>query len=88
MRSFITFTVLPRIIRIIKARRIRWAEHVARMEERRDTYKILVGKLEGKKPLDLDVDGRIILSWILEREDGVVLTKLIWLRTGSSGGPL
>ena len=30
---------------------MRWAGHVARMGERRDVYKILVGKPEGKKPL-------------------------------------
>jgi hypothetical protein len=37
---------------------------------------------------DLDVGGRIILEWILEREDGVVWTGLMWLRIGTSGGPL
>jgi hypothetical protein len=36
------------IIRIIKSRRIRWAGHVARMGEKRNTYRILVGKPEGK----------------------------------------
>jgi hypothetical protein len=36
---------------------------------------------------DLDVGGRI-LEWILERQDGVVWTGLIWLRIGTSGGPL
>jgi transcription termination factor 2 len=38
----------PSIIRIIKSRRMRWAGHVARMEEKRKTYRLLVGKLEGK----------------------------------------
>jgi hypothetical protein len=28
-----------------------WAEHVARMREKRNGYRILVGKLEGKRPL-------------------------------------
>jgi len=28
-----------------------WGEHVARMGEMRNAYKILVGKLEGKRPL-------------------------------------
>jgi hypothetical protein len=41
----------PSIIRIIKSRRIRWAGHVTRMEEKRSAYRILVGKQEGKKPL-------------------------------------
>jgi len=30
---------------------MRWAGHVARMGERRDVYKVLVGKPEGKRPL-------------------------------------
>jgi hypothetical protein len=38
------------------------------MGEKRDAYKILVGKPEGSRPLGtLDVDGRIIFGWILER---------------------
>ena len=35
----------------VKSRRMRWAGHVARMEEGRGLYKVLVGKPEGKKPL-------------------------------------
>jgi hypothetical protein len=41
----------PNIIRAIKIRRIRWVEHVARMGEMRNVCNILVGKLEGKRPL-------------------------------------
>jgi hypothetical protein len=41
----------PSIIRIIKSRRIRWAGHVARMGEKRNVYRLLVGKPEGKRPL-------------------------------------
>jgi hypothetical protein len=37
----------PSIIRIMKARRMKWAEHVARMGEKR----LLVGKPEGRRPL-------------------------------------
>jgi hypothetical protein len=39
------------IIRIIKSRRMRWAGHVARMGEKIITYRLLVGKPEGKRPL-------------------------------------
>jgi hypothetical protein len=35
----------------MKSRRMRWAEHVARMDWKRDAYRLLVGKLEGKRPL-------------------------------------
>jgi hypothetical protein len=40
----------PNIIRQIKSRRMRWARHVARMEEERNVYKVLMGKPEGKRP--------------------------------------
>jgi hypothetical protein len=42
---------LPNIFRVIKLRRMRWAGCVARMGERRDVYRVLVGKPEGKRPL-------------------------------------
>jgi hypothetical protein len=38
----------PNIIRMIKSRRMRWAGHVARMGEKRNAYRILVGKPVGK----------------------------------------
>jgi hypothetical protein len=38
----------PSIIRIIKSRRMRWAGHVARMGEKRNAYRLLVVKPEGK----------------------------------------
>jgi hypothetical protein len=41
----------PCIIRIIKSRSIRWAGNVARMGEKRNAYRISVGKPEGKRPL-------------------------------------
>ena len=42
----------PNIVRVIKSRRrMRWAGHVARMEEGRGVHKVLVGKPEGKRPL-------------------------------------
>jgi hypothetical protein len=40
----------PNIIRVIKSRRLRGAGHVARMEERRGSYRALVGKPEGRRP--------------------------------------
>jgi hypothetical protein len=41
----------PSIIRMIKSRRMRWVGHVARIGEKRNAYRILVGKPEGKRPL-------------------------------------
>ena len=48
----------PNIVRVIKSRRMRWAEHVAHMGERRGVYRVLVGKLEGKRPF-----GRLRPRW-------------------------
>jgi hypothetical protein len=56
------------IIRVNKSRMMRWAGHAARMVERRNAYRIMVGKPEGKSPLeDQDVGWWTMLKWILER---------------------
>jgi hypothetical protein len=44
---------------MIKSRRVRWAEYVARMGEPRNACRILVGKPEGKRPL-----GRPRRRWV------------------------
>jgi len=41
----------PNIVRVIKSRRLRWAGHVARIEESRSAFKILTGTPTGKRPL-------------------------------------
>jgi hypothetical protein len=41
----------PSIIRMIKSRRMKWTGHVARRGAKRNAYKILVGKPEGKRAL-------------------------------------
>jgi hypothetical protein len=47
------------MIRMIKSKRMRWAGHVARIGEKRNAYRILVGMPEGKRPL-----GRPRRSWV------------------------
>jgi hypothetical protein len=42
----------PDIIWQIKSRRMRWTGHVAHMGERRNLYRVLVGKPKGKRPLE------------------------------------
>jgi len=49
----------PNIVRVIKSRRMRWAGYVARMGEERGVYRVLVGKLEGRRPL-----GRPRRRWV------------------------
>jgi hypothetical protein len=41
---------IPNIVRVVKSRRIGWAEHVAHMWVYRVVYRVLVGKPEGKRP--------------------------------------
>jgi hypothetical protein len=50
---------LPSIIRMIKSRRVRWMGHVARMGEKRNACRLLVGKPEGRRPL-----GRPRQRWV------------------------
>jgi hypothetical protein len=79
----------PNIIPVIKSRRIRWAEHVARKGDRRCVYRILVGKPYGKRSL-----GRPMRRW----EDNIknnssrsgvgAWVGLIWLRIGIIDGHL
>jgi hypothetical protein len=77
----------PSITKIIKSGRMRWAGNVARIGEKRNAYRILVGKPDGKRPL-----GRPRRRWVgnikmnLKRQEGMVCTRSIWLRRGTSGG--
>jgi len=41
----------PIIVWVTKSRRIRWAGHVARMDEEKGVFRMLVGKPEGRRPL-------------------------------------
>jgi hypothetical protein len=49
----------PNIVWVIKSRRMRWAGHMARMGKERGAYRVLVGKLEGKRLL-----GRPRCRWV------------------------
>jgi hypothetical protein len=72
-----------RIIRMVKSRRRRLAGHVARLGEKRNVYRILVGKPEGKRPL-----GRPRHRWVDNNKmdlGGMVWIALIWLRIGTGG---
>ena len=46
-------------VRVIKSRIMRWAGNVARMDEERGVYRVLVGKPDGKRPL-----GRPRRRWV------------------------
>jgi len=58
------------------------------MGEEMGVYRVLVGKLEGRRPLgDLGVDGRI-LGWISRRWDVCIWTGLGWPRIETDDGRL
>jgi hypothetical protein len=67
----------PIIITMMKSRRMRSTGHVAFMGDSRNTYRIFV-----------DVGGPILFEWILEKENGVVWSGLIWLRIRTADGIL
>ena len=78
----------PNTVRVIKSRRLRWAGHVARMEEGRSAFKILNDKSTGKRPL-----GRTRRGWednirMDLEEIGMRGIGLIRLRIGIIGEPL
>ena len=61
----------PHIIGLIKSIRIRWAVHVARVEERTGAYWVLVGYVVERGHLeDLRVDVRIIIRWVFRKCGG------------------
>jgi hypothetical protein len=53
----------PKIIRVIKSRRMRWAGHVARMGDMTNAFKIWLENHSG----DPGIDGRMIIECILEK---------------------
>jgi hypothetical protein len=59
------------------------------MREKRNAYRILVGKPEKKRLLERPNAGeRLVVSWVLERYNSVIFTGSMWLRTGIDGGLL
>ena len=80
---------LPNIVRVVNSRRMRCAGHVALMGEGRGVHRVLVGNLEGKRPL-----GRPRHRWEdnikmdLQKLEGLVGTGWSWLRIGTGGGHL
>jgi hypothetical protein len=63
---------------MIKSRRMRWAVHVATMEEPRNAYRILVGHPEGKRPL-----GRPRCRWVDKIK--IELRKIGWYGLDRTG---
>jgi hypothetical protein len=67
----------PSIIRITKSRRMRWAGHVARMGEKRNPFRLLVGKREGRSL------GRPRRRWVYNIK--MDLVEIVWCGVGWIG---
>jgi hypothetical protein len=89
MRSSMICYSSPTFVRVIKSRRMRWAGHVALIRDGRGEYRVLVGKLEAKRPL-----GRARCRWEeninidLQEWDMGAWTGWTWLRIERGGGHL
>ena len=88
-RSLMICIPHPIFFRAIKSRGMRWAGHVARTEERRGVYRVLVGKPEGKRPLGRPrprLEGNIKME--IQGMGLGLWTGSSWLRIGTGGGRL
>jgi hypothetical protein len=74
---------------VIKSRRVSWAGHVACTGEMKNAYNILIGKSEGKRPLERPIhiwENNIRMD--LKEIGWEVVDWMHWLRTGTSDGLL
>jgi hypothetical protein len=80
----------PNTVWMIKSRRMRWVEHVARMGKGRGAYRILVGRPEERRLLWRPKRRWAALKTDLPRSGmgGGTWTGLNWLRIGRDGGLL
>jgi hypothetical protein len=58
------------------------------MGDKRNACSIWWEMPEGNGPVGRPTRRKVILKWILEKQNGLVLSGLIWLRIGTSGGLL
>jgi len=72
----------PKITRVIKQRRMRWAGNVARMGDRRGAYRVSVWRLDGKRPF-----GRYKIRWgdNIKMDLQEVEWGCVWLGIGTGG---
>jgi hypothetical protein len=87
MRSFIILWSSSDVSRIVISKRMRRMGHLAVNAQVRSAYRILVGKKPHRRHhvCYLEVDGKLILKWILKQSVLKKWTPLKWLETQSGG---
>jgi len=68
---------------VLKSRGTKWAGHVKHMGQKGNVYKILGRIIEQTNLEDLSTYGTKILKWILKKQEGMVWTRLMYLRMGT-----
>jgi hypothetical protein len=63
---------------------MRWAGYVALMVEMRKAKFLSENMKELGHAEDLDIDGKVILEWMLGKESGKMWTEFMWLSVGTS----
>jgi hypothetical protein len=78
-------------INVMKSRRMRWADHVERMGDMRNVYRVLVGKRKRKSPLGRPKrrwENNIRIYLLIRKDIAKLCTGYVWLRIWTSGGLL
>jgi hypothetical protein len=79
----------PTIVQVIKSRRMKWAEHVARLGRKVAYTGVEWGILRERDHWGYPgIDWRIILRWIFRKWDEAVWTRLGWINKEAGGGHL
>jgi len=76
----------PNVIRVIKSRIMRWTDHVQVWRTGEAYTGFWWGNLRERDQLeDLDIDGKIILKWVLRKWIVGAWTRLIWTMRETGG---
>jgi len=77
------------VVRVMKSRRTRWTEHIARVLEKINAYGVLVDKPEGNSPFgNPSVGWEDIVKLVVKKWDDRVWSGFLWHTIKTSRRPL